>query len=159
MGIVHGQILDSDGSALDVDASAVAKNGLATTPLAVHLAPNAPNPFNPRTTIRFETPSADDVSLRVYDVSGRLVRTLVHGELAAVDGTPLGGTRTERRYRLASDGLHVLDVLEAQGALARVRYRVPAEAVDVVVDRCSEPGGVLVEREGVRWLSIAYRLP
>jgi hypothetical protein len=38
---------------------------------------NAPNPFNPATTIRFELSEASDVRLAVFDVDGRLVRTLV----------------------------------------------------------------------------------
>lgn len=37
-----------------------------------------PNPFNPSTTIRFALPNAETVSLAVYDVTGRLVRTLLH---------------------------------------------------------------------------------
>jgi len=41
-----------------------------------------PNPFNPRTTIAFELPIAATVSLFVYDISGRLVRSLVDGEAA-----------------------------------------------------------------------------
>ncbi len=40
---------------------------------------NVPNPFNPTTTIRFELKAPGNVQLRVYDVSGRLVRTLVNG--------------------------------------------------------------------------------
>jgi hypothetical protein len=40
-----------------------------------------PNPFNPRTEIRFETPSAGRATLRIYDVAGRLVRTLVNEDL------------------------------------------------------------------------------
>lgn len=44
---------------------------------------NYPNPFNPRTSIRYEVPSTGRVDLRIYDVSGRLVRTLLDGELAA----------------------------------------------------------------------------
>ena len=38
-----------------------------------------PNPFNPQTTIAFELPEADEVTLRVMDLSGRLVRELVAG--------------------------------------------------------------------------------
>jgi 1,4-alpha-glucan branching enzyme len=42
-----------------------------------HLEPNYPNPFNPMTTIRFSLARTRNATLRVYDVSGRLVRTLV----------------------------------------------------------------------------------
>jgi hypothetical protein len=36
-----------------------------------------PNPFNPATTIRFALPKSDRVSLAVYDVTGRLIRSLL----------------------------------------------------------------------------------
>lgn len=45
---------------------------------------NSPNPFNPTTSIRFDVPAGGGlVTLRVYDVSGRLVRTLVNGAQTA----------------------------------------------------------------------------
>ncbi|MBD3367634.1 MAG: T9SS type A sorting domain-containing protein [Candidatus Eisenbacteria bacterium] len=48
------------------------------------LGQNYPNPFNPVTTIEFSVPaSAERVELEVYNVAGRLVRTLVDGELEA----------------------------------------------------------------------------
>ena len=43
------------------------------------LLPAAPNPFNPRTQIRFRLETAGPVTLRIYDLAGRLVRTLVDG--------------------------------------------------------------------------------
>jgi len=43
----------------------------------------APNPFNPMTTLRYEIPRAGDVSIRIYDAAGRLVRSLVSGYRAA----------------------------------------------------------------------------
>ena len=39
-----------------------------------------PNPFNPATMIRFTLPAAGQVDLNVYDVSGRFVANLVHGQ-------------------------------------------------------------------------------
>jgi hypothetical protein len=43
----------------------------------------APNPFRPSTEIRFGLRQAGSAELRIFDVQGRAVRTLVHGELAA----------------------------------------------------------------------------
>ena len=45
------------------------------------LHPNYPNPFNPRTTLRFDLPDAGPVSLVIYDVLGRAVETLVAGTM------------------------------------------------------------------------------
>lgn len=42
-----------------------------------------PNPFNPRTTVRFELPRPGRVTLELFDVRGRLVTTLVDADLAA----------------------------------------------------------------------------
>lgn len=38
---------------------------------------NMPNPFNPSTTIRYQIGESGNASIRIYDVSGALVRTLV----------------------------------------------------------------------------------
>ena len=46
-------------------------------PLATVLEQSVPNPFNPATTIRFSIGEPGWVVLRVYDVTGRTVRTLV----------------------------------------------------------------------------------
>jgi hypothetical protein len=45
----------------------------------VRLHPNAPNPFNPSTSIAFELAATGPVVLDVVDVSGRRVTTLVDG--------------------------------------------------------------------------------
>jgi hypothetical protein len=42
-----------------------------------------PNPFNPQTTIAYAIPEPGIVTLKIYDVQGRLVRTIVYGEQPA----------------------------------------------------------------------------
>ncbi len=41
---------------------------------------NYPNPFNPTTTIRFALSKPGQVSLKVYDITGRLVADLINGQ-------------------------------------------------------------------------------
>ena len=43
-----------------------------------YLAQNYPNPFNPTTTIEFGLPRADNVVLKIYDILGREVKTLIN---------------------------------------------------------------------------------
>ena len=50
---------------------------------AFALGQNVPNPFNPHTTIRFSVPDTRMVTLRVYDVAGRLVTTLAERDFPA----------------------------------------------------------------------------
>jgi putative hemolysin len=44
------------------------------------LLPNAPNPFNPSTVVRFHVPRPERVTLRILGPSGRIVRTLLEAE-------------------------------------------------------------------------------
>ncbi|MCB0724344.1 MAG: T9SS type A sorting domain-containing protein [Ignavibacteriae bacterium] len=51
-------------------------------PVVYELYQNYPNPFNPSTKIKFDIPKSGFVSLKVYDITGREVSTLVNSELA-----------------------------------------------------------------------------
>ncbi len=42
---------------------------------------NYPNPFNPGTIISFSLPKADYVTLKIYDILGSEIETLIHNEL------------------------------------------------------------------------------
>ncbi|RMH69245.1 MAG: T9SS C-terminal target domain-containing protein [Gemmatimonadetes bacterium] len=68
-----GSIPGSDALA-GIDEIAVPQN--------VTLGQNYPNPFNPRTSIPYEISTDTHVTLNIYDLSGRLVRSLVDEYLA-----------------------------------------------------------------------------
>lgn len=46
-------------------------------PTEFRLEQNYPNPFNPSTTIQFAVPKTSNVTLRIYDILGREVATLI----------------------------------------------------------------------------------
>ncbi|MDZ7267320.1 MAG: T9SS type A sorting domain-containing protein [candidate division KSB1 bacterium] len=87
-------------------ATAVEQHDSATLPLTLQLA-NHPNPFNPSTTLTFTLPQAGPVTLRIYNLAGQLVRTLLARELPAGthqvrwDGTVEGGRRAASGVYLA----------------------------------------------------------
>jgi hypothetical protein len=72
------------------------------------LSQNYPNPFNPSTKIRFALPKSGNVTLKVFDVTGRVVATLVNGNLQAgefeytLDGSNLSSGIYF--YRIQADG-------------------------------------------------------
>ncbi|NOS86240.1 MAG: T9SS type A sorting domain-containing protein [Ignavibacteria bacterium] len=68
----------------DNDNDLRSENGITNNlPHEYALHQNYPNPFNPTTSIKFDLPSDDFVNLSVFDLSGRLVNTIVTGNLTA----------------------------------------------------------------------------
>jgi hypothetical protein len=55
----------------------------ALTPEEYKLRQNYPNPFNPETTISFELPKTSVVSLIIYDILGREIKTIVSEQVSA----------------------------------------------------------------------------
>jgi hypothetical protein len=86
--------------------STAARSTSSDLPSAFSLHQNYPNPFNPTTIIQFDLPTSGFVSLKVFDVLGREVRTLVNevqdagSKLIELDATGLASG--VYYYRLAA---------------------------------------------------------
>ncbi|MCK6600832.1 MAG: T9SS type A sorting domain-containing protein [Bacteroidetes bacterium] len=70
--------VDTDGTA--TLSEILSFNG---TPAAFEVSGNYPNPFNPATTIRFTLPVASPVVVKVHNIIGQQIATLVNGKLEA----------------------------------------------------------------------------
>jgi hypothetical protein len=64
-------------------ATAVHDDRQGSPPVGFILLQNYPNPFNPSTVISFQLPVNSHVTLKVFDVNGREVATLIEGEMTA----------------------------------------------------------------------------
>lgn len=110
-GAVNGWGWVVDNLSIQVGSPTGAGDGLPAR--GATLAQNAPNPFNPSTVIRFTLPQAGPVSLRIYDVRGRQVRSLLEGVREAGAHAVVWDGRDDRGghaasgayvYRLQADG-------------------------------------------------------
>ena len=69
------------GDVIDLGALITALSGdLKTPPREYAVFQNYPNPFNPETTIKYQLPESGKVSLKIFDVLGQEVRTLIDVE-------------------------------------------------------------------------------
>ena len=88
-----------------VDTAEVSRGNLEPPPPVItvmKLHQNYPNPFNPATTIRFDVASRSKVYLKIFDVKGVLIKTLLDGTEygngsweKVWDGTNSGGTAVQ----------------------------------------------------------------
>ena len=72
--------LGTPGRAWD-DTLSTASNLDFGIPQTFVLYPSFPNPFNPITTIKFSVETFHAMSLRIFDITGRVVETLLNGEI------------------------------------------------------------------------------
>ena len=75
-----------------------------STPIEEDLSEPTPAPANPKTTIAFNLTEAGDVTLEVYDVAGRHVRTLVDGPQTAGRKSAASDGRDDRGHVVGSGG-------------------------------------------------------
>ena len=61
----------------------VVNNQILHLPKDFYLSQNYPNPFNPNTTITYSIPKQSNVAIKIFDLLGREVTTLVNEEKSA----------------------------------------------------------------------------
>jgi flagellar hook assembly protein FlgD len=74
-----------------------------------------PNPFNPETRIDFGLPAVEAVTLKVYDASGRLTRTLLANERLDAGFHSVSWNGRDDRSHSVSSGVYFY-VIETPGA-------------------------------------------
>ena len=82
------------------------------------LSRNVPNPFNPRTTIRFELAEPGHARLRIYSAQGGLVRTLVDERLPA-GGFHVSWDGKDSHGLAAASGVYFYKLEEGKNTLTR----------------------------------------
>ncbi|MBK8165216.1 MAG: glycosyl hydrolase 53 family protein [bacterium] len=90
----------------------------APAPAGASLLQNRPNPFNPATEIRFRLEHAGPIRLKIYDVAGRLVRTLVDA-VADAGWHRLGWAGTVDAGRALPSGIYLYELVTPQGVEQR----------------------------------------
>lgn len=88
--------------------TATEENGI---PTEFELSQNYPNPFNPSTTIRFALPQSGNFTLKVYNMLGQEIATLIDGSMNAgmhnVSFNANGLASGLYIYRLAGDNVNI----------------------------------------------------
>ena len=85
---------------------------------AFSLCQNYPNPFNAETVIRYQLPAPADVTIRVYSLSGQLVRTLVHARVETGCHTVRWDGKDEAAKEAAS-GIYLYQVVAGGNHLTK----------------------------------------
>lgn len=102
-GILEGPIsMDSFQIEKGAGATAVEPQSVDQMPGEYSLSQNYPNPFNAETRVRYSIGAAGYVSLRVYNVTGQLVNTLVDDQRMAGEYTAVWNGTDEEGQALAS---------------------------------------------------------
>lgn len=109
MAVVYSDVTLAGATITVGDVSEVAAPKVHELALTV-----APNPFNPRTTIRFSAAPDEEVTVAVFDLTGRLVTTLWRGSL----GREAGSTKWDGRDddgRVVAGGVYLFRISSASG--------------------------------------------
>lgn len=105
----YGIDLSTIGTSIDKEES---------MPMSLELAQNVPNPFNPKTVIRYRKSESSRTRLAIYDILGREVAVLVDGVQAA------GGHRVEFDATNLASGIYLYRLVTPSGSLTKKMHLV-----------------------------------
>ncbi len=97
------------------DTTSIGKN-TDLLPKSFKLNQNYPNPFNPVTTIEYSIPRSSTISLRIYNVNGQEVRTLIANKITAVGNYTIEWDGRDDRGKPVASGTYFYQ-LESEGFL------------------------------------------
>jgi hypothetical protein len=89
-------------------------------PSTYQLYQNYPNPFNPETTIRFDVPTASRVALKIYNLLGQEIRTLLD-ELKPAGQHAIQWDGKDNRGLDAPSGIYILRMAANQGLVRSLK--------------------------------------
>ncbi len=112
---VYGRVATLSPFAIAEPFAAV---GTPTSTATVALEQNVPNPFNPTTSIAYRVPTSGPVTLRVFNVAGELVRTLVDEAVTKGSHRVTWHGRDNRGRQVAS-GVYFYQLVAGQQVLTR----------------------------------------
>jgi len=122
-----GAITLNGFGAYDIFIATISSTSSSIEPMSLYLIPsemqlyqNYPNPFNPSTKIKYSVSSIQKVTLKVYDLLGREVATLVNEEKPAGD------------YEVEFDISNALGGISAKGGYASGVYFYQLRAGDLI---------------------------
>jgi len=105
----------SGGNKVFLNQTITGVENQSESPTTFQLYQNYPNPFNPSTKIKFSVPQLSNVVIKVYDILGNEIETLVNEEKSAGDYTvefsAIGGSASGGDARNLTSGIYIYKLI------------------------------------------------
>jgi len=94
------------------------REGISLEPVEFQLYPNAPNPFNPSTTIHFSLPKKSDAEIIIYNALGQQVKRMIKHDCSAGHHAVIWDGTNNRCMKLAS-GIYIYKLKASEKVAVR----------------------------------------